>query len=86
LRSSRSVHWDQQVPQGIIYEDKYKRNKLMHTDELYKFNDGTLTSVRTKEVSHHDQGYRSVAARKKVNEELGKVHWWERLRGRPQTA
>ncbi|GKB75508.1 hypothetical protein Tco_0942403 [Tanacetum coccineum] len=34
-------------PQGIIYEDKYKINRLMHTDELYKFSDGTLTSVRT---------------------------------------
>ncbi|GJU32233.1 hypothetical protein Tco_1175822 [Tanacetum coccineum] len=34
-------------PPGIIYEDKYKRNILMRTDELYKFSDGTLTSVRT---------------------------------------
>ncbi|GJW46426.1 hypothetical protein Tco_0078072 [Tanacetum coccineum] len=34
-------------PQGIIYLDKYKRNRLMHADELYKFSDGTLTSVRT---------------------------------------
>nr|GEV08181.1 hypothetical protein [Tanacetum cinerariifolium] len=34
-------------PQGIIYEDKHKRNRLMRTDELYKFSDGTLTSVRT---------------------------------------
>ncbi|GKE95908.1 hypothetical protein Tco_1580763, partial [Tanacetum coccineum] len=34
-------------PQGIIYQDKYKRNRLMHLDELYKFCDGTLTSVRT---------------------------------------
>ncbi|GKA34087.1 hypothetical protein Tco_0720516, partial [Tanacetum coccineum] len=33
-------------PQGIIYEDKFKRNRLMHSDELYKFCDGTLTSVR----------------------------------------
>ncbi|GJS31702.1 hypothetical protein Tco_0492322 [Tanacetum coccineum] len=33
-------------PQGIICEDKYKRNRLMRTDELYKFSDGTLTSVR----------------------------------------
>nr|GEW78145.1 hypothetical protein [Tanacetum cinerariifolium] len=32
--------------QGIIYEDKYKRNKLMRTDELYKFSYGTLTSIR----------------------------------------
>ncbi|GJW45462.1 hypothetical protein Tco_0074261 [Tanacetum coccineum] len=59
-------------PQGIIYEDKYKRNRLMYTDDLYKFSNGTLISVRSKEVSHHDQGYRSAAARKKVNEELGK--------------
>ncbi|GJV05287.1 hypothetical protein Tco_1338856 [Tanacetum coccineum] len=34
-------------PQGIIYEDKYKRNRLMRTDELYKFSDKTLTFVRT---------------------------------------
>ncbi|GJS04306.1 hypothetical protein Tco_0320814 [Tanacetum coccineum] len=33
-------------PQGIIYEDKYKRNMLMRTDELYKFSDGMLTFVR----------------------------------------
>ncbi|GJR49627.1 hypothetical protein Tco_1400148 [Tanacetum coccineum] len=33
-------------PQGIIYLDNYKRNTLMHSDELYKFCDGTLTSVR----------------------------------------
>ncbi|GJV84282.1 hypothetical protein Tco_1524180 [Tanacetum coccineum] len=34
-------------PQGIIYVDKYKRNRLMRTDEVYKFSDGTLTFVRT---------------------------------------
>ncbi|GJR95431.1 hypothetical protein Tco_0267605 [Tanacetum coccineum] len=33
-------------PQGIIYLDKYKRNRLMHSDELYKFHDGTLSSIR----------------------------------------
>ncbi|GKA15633.1 hypothetical protein Tco_0695380 [Tanacetum coccineum] len=33
-------------PQGIIYLDKYKRNRLMHSNELYKFCDGTLKSVR----------------------------------------
>ncbi|GKC77008.1 hypothetical protein Tco_1127782 [Tanacetum coccineum] len=31
-------------PQGIIYEDKYKRNMLMRTDELYKFGDRLLAS------------------------------------------
>ncbi|GKA16733.1 hypothetical protein Tco_0696570 [Tanacetum coccineum] len=34
-------------PQRIIYEDKYKRNKLIRTDELYRFSDGTLTSIRS---------------------------------------
>ncbi|GKE42673.1 hypothetical protein Tco_1469957 [Tanacetum coccineum] len=34
-------------PLGIIYQDKYKRNRLMHLDELYKFCDGTLTFVRS---------------------------------------
>ncbi|GJX78513.1 hypothetical protein Tco_0326662 [Tanacetum coccineum] len=33
-------------PQGIIYQDKLKRNRLMRLDELYKFFDGTLSSVR----------------------------------------
>ncbi|GJZ26718.1 hypothetical protein Tco_0570971 [Tanacetum coccineum] len=34
-------------PQGFIYVEKYKRIRLMRTDELYKFNNRTLTSVRT---------------------------------------
>nr|GEV00260.1 hypothetical protein [Tanacetum cinerariifolium] len=42
--------------------------------------------LRHKEVSHHHHGYRSAAAKEKVNEQLGKVRWWERLRERPQTA
>ncbi|GKA70404.1 hypothetical protein Tco_0776468 [Tanacetum coccineum] len=33
-------------PQGIIYQDKLKRNRLMRSDKLHKFYDGTLTSVR----------------------------------------
>ncbi|GJX73023.1 hypothetical protein Tco_0311618 [Tanacetum coccineum] len=33
-------------PQGIIYQDKFQRNRLMPLDELYKFCDGTLSSVR----------------------------------------
>ncbi|GJZ71073.1 hypothetical protein Tco_0634924 [Tanacetum coccineum] len=32
-------------PQGFIYVDDYKRNKLMRSDELYKFSDGTLTRL-----------------------------------------
>nr|GEU59598.1 hypothetical protein [Tanacetum cinerariifolium] len=33
-------------PQGIIYQDQFKRNRLMRLDELYKLCDGTLTFVR----------------------------------------
>nr|GEU89101.1 integrase, catalytic region, zinc finger, CCHC-type, peptidase aspartic, catalytic [Tanacetum cinerariifolium] len=32
-------------PQGFIYVDDYKRNRLMRFDELYKFSDGTLTRI-----------------------------------------
>ncbi|GKC33620.1 hypothetical protein Tco_1046004 [Tanacetum coccineum] len=34
-------------PHGIIYVDQYKRKRLMRTDELHKFSDGTLNDVRT---------------------------------------
>ncbi|GKE54663.1 hypothetical protein Tco_1489819 [Tanacetum coccineum] len=33
-------------PQGIIYQDKFQRNRLMHSDELYMNSDGTLLYVR----------------------------------------
>ncbi|GKA94950.1 hypothetical protein Tco_0816988 [Tanacetum coccineum] len=32
-------------PQGVIYEDKLNRKRLMRSDELNKFSDGTLQSV-----------------------------------------
>nr|GEX39364.1 hypothetical protein [Tanacetum cinerariifolium] len=34
-------------PQGFIYQNKDKKNKLMRIDKLHKFSDGTLTDVRT---------------------------------------
>ncbi|GJR64059.1 hypothetical protein Tco_0010124 [Tanacetum coccineum] len=34
-------------PQGVIYEDQNSRNRLMCTDELHKFSNGTPNSVRT---------------------------------------
>nr|GEU49502.1 hypothetical protein [Tanacetum cinerariifolium] len=34
-----------QDPQGFIYVDDNGRNRLMCSDELYKFNDGTLTRL-----------------------------------------
>ncbi|GJY80752.1 reverse transcriptase domain-containing protein [Tanacetum coccineum] len=36
-----------QDPQGFIYVDNYRRNRLMRSDELYKFSDRTLTGLRT---------------------------------------
>ncbi|GJS06291.1 hypothetical protein Tco_0363087 [Tanacetum coccineum] len=34
-------------PKGFIYQNKDKKNRLMHIDELYKFSDGTLNDVRS---------------------------------------
>ncbi|GJS59292.1 hypothetical protein Tco_0654076 [Tanacetum coccineum] len=36
-----------QDPQGFIYVDNQERNRLMRSDELYKFSDGTLTRLLT---------------------------------------
>ncbi|GJS71701.1 hypothetical protein Tco_0704542 [Tanacetum coccineum] len=36
-----------QDPQGFIYVDNQGRNRLMRSDELYTFSDGTLTRLRT---------------------------------------
>nr|GEU57114.1 hypothetical protein [Tanacetum cinerariifolium] len=35
------------ILKGIIYQHKYKRNKLMRSDKLYKFFDRTLSSVKS---------------------------------------
>ncbi|GKD36091.1 hypothetical protein Tco_1251600, partial [Tanacetum coccineum] len=32
--------------QGIMYQDKFRRNRLMRFDELYKFCDGTISSIQ----------------------------------------
>nr|GEU44195.1 eukaryotic peptide chain release factor subunit 1-3 [Tanacetum cinerariifolium] len=45
--SKRTPYTAYSNPQGIIYVDKYKRNRLMRSDELRKFSNGTLTSVRS---------------------------------------
>ncbi|GKG35072.1 hypothetical protein Tco_0440226, partial [Tanacetum coccineum] len=33
-------------PQGVIYEDKLNKKRLICFDELHKFSDGALQSVR----------------------------------------
>ncbi|GKB70593.1 hypothetical protein Tco_0932005 [Tanacetum coccineum] len=55
-------------PQGVIYEDKLNRKRLMRSDELHKFSDGTLQSVRD---TLHDMannlrmGYKKFMPRRK---------------------
>ncbi|GKD64539.1 hypothetical protein Tco_1306647 [Tanacetum coccineum] len=44
--SRRAPYTTLSDPQGVIYEDKMNRKRLMRSDELYKFSDGTLQSVR----------------------------------------
>nr|GEV04267.1 hypothetical protein [Tanacetum cinerariifolium] len=34
-------------PRGFIYQNKDKKNRLMHINELHKFSNGTLNDVRT---------------------------------------
>ncbi|GJX13357.1 hypothetical protein Tco_0205115 [Tanacetum coccineum] len=34
-------------PRGFVYQNKEKKNILMHIDELHKFSDGTLDDVQT---------------------------------------
>ncbi|GJY87238.1 hypothetical protein Tco_0501866 [Tanacetum coccineum] len=34
-------------PKGVIYKDQNNKNRLMHADELHKFNYVTLNNVRT---------------------------------------
>nr|GEX13276.1 hypothetical protein [Tanacetum cinerariifolium] len=53
-------------PQGTIYQDKFQRNRLMRSDKVYKFCDGTLSSVRT--VLHD-------IASSLETDSLPKTHW-----------
>ncbi|GJU19061.1 ribonuclease H-like domain-containing protein [Tanacetum coccineum] len=43
---SNSIH-SYSDPQGIIYKYQNQRNRLMRTDDLHKFSDGTLDDVRS---------------------------------------
>ncbi|GJY07264.1 hypothetical protein Tco_0374318, partial [Tanacetum coccineum] len=44
-------------PPGIIYEDLNKQKRVLRADELYKFSDGTLKSVRD-EIHHRVLDFR----------------------------
>ncbi|GKB08930.1 hypothetical protein Tco_0837242 [Tanacetum coccineum] len=66
--SRRALYTTLLEPQGVIYEDKLKRKRLMRTEELYKFSDGTLTSVRNtldKMLKNLRLGYNKAMERRK---------------------
>ncbi|GJS55103.1 hypothetical protein Tco_0628465 [Tanacetum coccineum] len=44
---NKTAYTSHSDPHGIIYVDQFKRKRLMRTDELCKFSDGTLNDVRT---------------------------------------
>ncbi|GJU89240.1 hypothetical protein Tco_1301663 [Tanacetum coccineum] len=44
-------------PPGIVYEDLNKQKRVLRADELYKFSDGTLKSVRD-EIHHRVLNFR----------------------------
>nr|GEY27439.1 hypothetical protein [Tanacetum cinerariifolium] len=44
---NKTAYTSNSDPHGIIYMDSFKRKRLMRTDELHKFSDGTLNDVRT---------------------------------------
>ncbi|GJZ81986.1 hypothetical protein Tco_0646980 [Tanacetum coccineum] len=47
LKMKRDMYTPYQDPQGFIYVDNNGRNRLMRSDELYKFSDRTVTRLRT---------------------------------------
>nr|GEW74789.1 hypothetical protein [Tanacetum cinerariifolium] len=44
---NKTTYTSHSDPHGIIHVDSFKRKRLMRTDELHKFSDGTLNDVRT---------------------------------------
>nr|GEW24573.1 hypothetical protein [Tanacetum cinerariifolium] len=62
----------------VIYEDLNKKKKVMRADELYKFSDGTLKTVRGE--LHH----RILNFRLGYNEEMSRRKWTAINKRRPE--
>nr|GEU43041.1 retrovirus-related Pol polyprotein from transposon TNT 1-94 [Tanacetum cinerariifolium] len=67
--SRRAPYTTLSDPQGVIYEDKLNKKRLMHYDELHKFSDDTLKSVRD---ALHDMG---TNLRMGYNKAMPKKRW-----------
>ncbi|GJV00739.1 hypothetical protein Tco_1330009 [Tanacetum coccineum] len=66
----RTLYTTLSEPQGVIYKDNLKRKRLMCTKELYKFSDGTLTTVRNTldhMLKNLRLGYNKAIERRKWN-------------------
>ncbi|GJU30149.1 hypothetical protein Tco_1173738 [Tanacetum coccineum] len=66
--SQRAPYTTLSDPQGFIYEDKLNRKRLMHSNKLHKFSDGTLQSVRDTlydMANNLKMGYNKVTPRRK---------------------
>ncbi|GJU87667.1 hypothetical protein Tco_1295213 [Tanacetum coccineum] len=68
-------------PLGVIYEDLNKQKHVMRADELYKFYDGTLKTVRD-ELHHRILDFH---AGKKDDSESGAIGWYSGTRDGLQT-
>ncbi|GJS16089.1 hypothetical protein Tco_0410561 [Tanacetum coccineum] len=69
-------------PQGFIYVDDYKRNRLMRSDELYKFK--KMEHIRKEKSSFHDQGHQQATKGKEDDKEFGEICWFDTSAGNPK--
>nr|GEU98637.1 hypothetical protein [Tanacetum cinerariifolium] len=44
---NKTTYTSHSDPHGIIYMDSFRRKRLMRTEELHKFSDGTLNDIRS---------------------------------------
>ncbi|GKC01869.1 hypothetical protein Tco_0993479 [Tanacetum coccineum] len=65
-------------PPGVIYEDLNKQKRVMRADELYKFSDGTLKTVRDE--LHH----RILDFHLGYNKEMSRRKWTATDKNRPE--
>nr|GEV93718.1 retrovirus-related Pol polyprotein from transposon TNT 1-94 [Tanacetum cinerariifolium] len=75
IQKKRHPYTPYKDPQGFIYVDDYKRNRLMRSDELYK---EYAAHWKRKELIY-DQGHQQAAKGKKDDEEFGEIYWWDIL-------
>ncbi|GKE16704.1 hypothetical protein Tco_1424281 [Tanacetum coccineum] len=61
--SRRPTYTTLSNPQGVFYEDKLKRKRFMHADELHNHEEEAIHQIGSAKDPHHDQIHQSKAAR-----------------------